>query len=74
MKRSQLIKLPDYPSGYSKTFLAEQLKIFGEDCFTNFLQWINGQTVGVENGQTIFYTSDVYRYLDQGGLQAEILD
>lgn len=74
-KLSGFLGHPDDRYGYTRDYLEEQLEQFGPDCFNNFKTWMAGQTVMLnDDGKTVYYSYDIYRFLDKGGINAEVLD
>lgn len=63
----------DHPSGWFEETI---IKFFEEKNCTpaNFFKWMNGQTTGLVDGKTIYYTQDVLKYLNEGGILADVTD
>jgi len=55
---------PNHSHGYTKDFLIKFMKEHGVS-FDGFRKWMDGQTISVDKGMTIYYADDVYRYLSR---------
>ena len=63
----------DHESGWFEETIIKFLE--EKNCIpANFFKWMNGQTTGFVDGKTIYYTQDVLKYLNEGGLFAKITD
>lgn len=57
----RLLEEPEHSLGYPES---QARRIVGTGLWNDFLEWMKGQTVGLtEAGKTIYYVSDVSRYL-----------
>jgi hypothetical protein len=63
---------PNHQYGYTESFLHEAFDKFGLSWML-FDRWMIGQTTAFD-GETIYYTHDVQKYLKRGGIFAEIDD
>lgn len=64
---------PNHSLGYTESFLKQEMKSRHYK-FEKFLEWMRGQTVGVDNNESIYYTEDVLRYVNMGGPRAKVID
>lgn len=56
----------DHKSGWKKESVVKMLEERGY-VPENFFEWMRGQTIGIaDNGDKIYYSHDVLRYLDRG--------
>jgi len=66
--------VPNHEMGYTKSYLRGYMaaNYYSVDLFQ---QWMSGQTVGVsDSGETVYYYNDVVKYLQHGGVLAEVND
>lgn len=65
---------PNNGMGYTKSYLYGYMEAnsYSLDLFKS---WMDGQTVGVnDNGETVYYYHDVFRFVTKGGVLAEVED
>lgn len=55
-----MLQKPKHPDGYTKAQIDEMFDDYKRKMFYKFM---DGQTIGIIDGEKVYYTCDVYRFI-----------